>query len=98
MTGATPATPVRHRPTVTRTFSPCSGAAYRMVCTCGLLGVEQAARRMAQIDLDQHVLSLPPIPAARRCRDPRGHDRHHWEPCGLCEGQTSLFDLTGGEG
>ncbi|MEV8638634.1 hypothetical protein AB0395_43955 [Streptosporangium sp. NPDC051023] len=90
-------TVVRHRPVIRRS-ADAQGALYWLACTCGHLGVEQAARRMAQVDLDQHVLSLPHIPAAQQCRTPHAHDRQAWEPCGLCENQTALFDpaeLTG---
>ncbi|MFI7534024.1 hypothetical protein [Streptosporangium sp. NPDC049376] len=84
--------PVRHRPTITRTAGQVS-TIYRFVCLCGATGEEQAARRMALMDLNQHVLSLPRVPADQQCRTPRTHGRSPWEPCGLCADQTSLFDL-----
>ncbi|MFF4413217.1 hypothetical protein ACFYY8_11855 [Streptosporangium sp. NPDC001559] len=89
---ATAPTPVRHRPTITRTAGDV-GAVYQFACPCGATGEEQAARRMALVDLNEHVLSLPKVPAAQQCRTPRTHGNQLWEPCGLCADQTSLFDL-----
>lgn len=89
-------TPVRHRPKISRTLDELSGTfvyQYQFRCTCGALGEKQAARRMAQTDLDRHVLALPRVPAAQQCRHPRQHDRRRWEPCWLCERQELLFDL-----
>ncbi|MFD0889229.1 hypothetical protein ACFQ08_32240 [Streptosporangium algeriense] len=85
-------TPVRHRPKVVRTAGDV-GTVYQFVCLCGAAGEEQAARRMALVDLNQHVMSLPRVPADQQCRTPRTHGRSPWEPCGLCEGQLDLFDL-----
>ncbi|MFI7534000.1 hypothetical protein [Streptosporangium sp. NPDC049376] len=84
--------PVRHRPTITRTAGQV-GTVYRFTCPCGATGEEQAARRMALVDLNQHVMSLPRVPADQQCRIPRTHDCSLWEPCGLCAGQLDLFDL-----
>ncbi|MER7209819.1 hypothetical protein ABT340_22385 [Streptosporangium sp. NPDC000239] len=83
---------VRHRPKVIRTAEDI-GTVYQFVCLCGATGEEQAARRMALVDLNEHVLSLPRVPADQQCRTPRAHGRSPWEPCGLCADQTSLFDL-----
>lgn len=95
MTAITPApAPVRHQPTITRTAGEVS-TVYRFVCLCGVAGEEHAARRMAQVDLNEHVLSLPKVPAAERCQAPRAHGRSVWEPCGLCANQGTLFDPAG---
>lgn len=91
-----PAAPVRHRPKVARTVSPCGGTVYRMVCTCGQTGRQWPARGPAREELERHITALPLVPAARQCHAPRAHDRRAWEPCGLCEHQTALFDLAGG--
>ncbi|MEV8635838.1 hypothetical protein AB0395_29700 [Streptosporangium sp. NPDC051023] len=90
---SSPATAIRHRPDIVRTASE-YGTTYRMRCPCGTTGPEQAARRMAQVDLNTHVLSLPRVPAAQRCHDQARHDRRDWEPCAVCEHQMPLFDLT----
>ncbi|GIH63991.1 hypothetical protein [Microbispora siamensis] len=83
--------PVRHRPVIERGFSETSRT-YRMRCTCGVSAEDQAARRMAEIDLREHVQSLPYVPVDQRCRDPKGHDRRYWEPCATCANQLALFD------
>ncbi|MBB4920977.1 hypothetical protein [Streptosporangium saharense] len=85
---------VRHRPKITRTAGEV-GTVYRFTCPCGAAGEDQPARRLAQADRNAHVLSLPRVPAAQQCQDPRAHDRSPWESCGLCEKQLPLFDLEG---
>lgn len=84
--------PVRHRPVITRGPDEFGRTAYRLARTCGASGGEHAARRLAEWDLNQHVLSLPPVPAGQRCQDPKRHGCRHWEPCALCEHQAPLFE------
>ncbi|MFD8534314.1 hypothetical protein ACFV0L_43590 [Streptosporangium canum] len=91
-TTTAPAAPVRHRPAIRRGAGTL-GRVYQLVCSCGQSGREHAARRMAQVDLNAHLLALPPVPAAQQCHNPKQHDRRGWEPCGICEHQTALFDL-----
>ncbi|GGL56571.1 hypothetical protein [Planomonospora parontospora] len=83
---------LRHRPKVVRTADDV-GAVYRMTCTCGTTGRDWYARPPAKEELERHIATLPRVPAGQECRDPKRHDRRHWEPCGLCAGQEALFDL-----
>lgn len=88
-----PATSIRHRPDIVRNADE-YGTTYQMRCSCGVTGRKQPARRLAQLALNDHVLSLPRVPAAQQCTDPARHDRRHWEPCAVCADQVPLFDLT----
>lgn len=85
-------TTVQHRPAVTPGVGA-AGRIFQMRCTCGETGREWSTRSMATRDLAQHLVALPRLPAAQRCRDERRHNRRAWEPCSVCERQTSLFDL-----
>ncbi|GAA3165625.1 hypothetical protein GCM10010466_65500 [Planomonospora alba] len=82
----------RHRPEILRRRDRV-GRVYQLVCTCGQAWDEHVARRLAEVDMSEHLLSLPPVPAAQQCRDPRRHDRRDWEPCQVCAAQVTLFDL-----
>ncbi|WP_433382652.1 hypothetical protein [Streptosporangium sp. CA-115845] len=86
------AAPVRHRPSIARTAGE-FGKVYRLVCTCGRIGRDWYAPGPAQQELEQHVATLPLIPEAQQCADPKRHDRRVWEPCAVCERQEPLFDL-----
>jgi hypothetical protein len=88
--------PVRHRPVIEQTVSDGCAVAYRLRCTCGEAGQEWGQRAAAGYDKFIHVNKLiadAAIPAGQRCRFPRAHDRREWEPCALCAGQESLFDI-----
>jgi hypothetical protein len=87
--------PVRHRPQIERRLDAAGRKTYRLSCACGHTGQEHAARRMADCDLNDHILALPRVPAAEQCRDPQRHGCRHWEPCSVCRDQLPLFDLGG---
>ncbi|MET8140400.1 hypothetical protein ABZU32_08845 [Sphaerisporangium sp. NPDC005288] len=84
---------VRHRPVIARGVTDLGHTSYRLDCSCGTTSKEHSARRLAEWDLGEHVATLPKVPAGQQCRDAKRHDRRHWEPCTLCAGQASLFDL-----
>jgi hypothetical protein len=85
-------TTIQHRPAVTPGVGAV-GRIFQMRCTCGEIGREWSTRAIATRDLAQHLLTLPRVPAAQRCRAQRAHDRRDWEPCGVCADQLPLFDL-----
>lgn len=84
---------VIHHPKVVRGLDVDGTRCYRLECSCGAAGEAQAARRLAVLDEREHIASLPPVPESQQCRDPKRHRVRHWEQCGLCADQTSLFDL-----
>lgn len=80
-------TPTRHRPKVRR--RPNGGHWFE--CSCGLRKPTRDTRPLAARDRDQHIKSLPPVPADAACRYPRAHDRKPWEACASCVDQLELF-------
>jgi hypothetical protein len=80
-----------HRPAIARWVDDLARTRYQMTCTCGHHGEEVNNRVMAAWDRDDHLKTLPEVPPALRCADPRRHDRRPWEPCPLCSGQQPMF-------
>lgn len=90
------ATSTRHRPKVPRRQHAEGWPGYRHECSCGESGPVRDSRSLAMWDRDQHIATLPKVPDAEKCQEPKAHRVAEWERCPLCADQLDLFEAAGG--